>query len=513
MPKPLTVFLPYSGKDHTRKLVAQFRRSPVVEKLCVLATRSAGAPPPGSVQLAVDSLYAHASMQAMSASTATPYLLFVLHDTSIDLGQFALERLLSVAEPTGSGMVYSDYFDLLNGQRVAHPVLEYQTGSIRDDFNFGSILLCDTKAFKAATASTRRQNYAYAGLYSVRLGISRVQPLTRVAEQLYTKAEPDLRKSEEQQFDYVDPKNRAVQIEMERAATDHLKRIGACLKPKFLPPNLDDAGFPIEASVIIPVKNRVKTVGDAVTSVLKQQASFPFNLIVIDNHSTDGTTDLLRSFAEKDQRLIHVIPERQDLLIGGCWNEGIHHPACGRFAVQLDSDDLYQDQSTLQKVVDAFRHQKCAMVIGSYKMTNFNLEEIPPGVIDHKEWTPENGRNNALRVNGLGAPRAFYTSILRRIKFPNVSYGEDYAVGLALSRYYQIGRIFEPIYLCRRWEGNSDAGLDVNKLNAFNFYKDKLRTVEILARQRLNSSPVPLVPSPAKSRLAKTSRPVGKARR
>ena len=425
-------------------------------------------------------------MQAVAQKTTTPYALLVIHDTTIEFGQYCLERLLSVASLTGSGLVYSDYHDLQGGQRVSHPVIEYQTGSIRDDFNFGSVLLFDSQALKAAASPAKLQDYEYAGLYALRLAVSRRYLITRVAEHLYGKAEQDVRKSDQKQFDYVDPKHRAVQIEMEGAATEHLKRIGAWLKPRFKVVHLDEAEFANEASVIIPVKNRVKTIGDAVSSVLKQKTAVPFNLIVVDNHSTDGTTDLLRSFAQKDKRVVHVIPERLDLLIGGCWNEGIDHPACGRFAVQLDSDDLYKDAKTLQKIVDAFRREKCACVIGSYQMTNFNLEEIPPGVIDHKEWTPENGRNNALRINGLGAPRAFYTPMLRRIKFPNVSYGEDYAAVLAVSREYQIGRIYEPIYLCRRWEGNSDAGIDVTKQNAFNFYKDKLRTFEILARQRLN---------------------------
>ena len=425
-------------------------------------------------------------MQAVAQKTKTPYTLLVIHDTAIECGQGCLERLLSVAGLTGSGLVYSDYHDLQGGQRVSHPVIEYQTGSIRDDFNFGSVLLCDSRALKAAASPANQKDYEYAGLYALRLAISRHYPVTRVGEHLYGKAEQDVRKSDQKQFDYVDAKHRAVQIEMEGAATEHLKRIGAWLKPKFKAVNLDEGEFANEASVIIPVKNRVQTVGDAVSSVLKQKTAFPFNLIVVDNHSTDGTTDLLRSFVQKNKRVIHVIPERLDLLIGGCWNEGIDQPTCGRFAVQLDSDDIYKDENTLQKVIYAFRREKCACVIGSYRMTNFDLEEIPPGVIDHKEWTPENGRNNALRINGLGAPRAFYTPMLRRIRFPNVSYGEDYAAVLAVSREYQIGRIYEPIYLCRRWEGNSDAGIDVAKQNAFNFYKDKLRTFEILARQRLN---------------------------
>ena len=364
-------------------------------------------------------------------------------------------------------------------------MIEYQLGSIRDDFNFGSVLFFNTETLKAA-ATDLRQDFQFAGLYALRMAVSRRKALTRIGESLYGKVELDVRKSDQKQFDYVDPKNRAVQIEMEQAATEHLKRIGAWLKPVFKKANLAQAKFKCEATVIIPVMNRVNTVGDAVTSVLQQRTTFPFNLIVVDNHSTDGTTDLLRKFAQKDKRLLHVIPERNDLLIGGCWNEAVMHPACGRFAVQLDSDDIYTDENTLQKIVDVFHQEKCAAVVGSYRMTNFKLEEIPPGVIDHKEWTPENGRNNALRIHGLGAPRAYYTPIIRGICFPNVSYGEDYAAMIAVSREYQIARIYEPIYLCRRWEGNSDAGIDVAKQNAFNFYKDKLRTFEVLARQQLN---------------------------
>jgi len=486
MPKPLTVYLPYSGREHTLRTIEQLKQSPLVEKVCLLSTASVDRTVKGCDRLAVNSLYGSQTLRTVAQKTTIPYALLVIHDTTIEFGQFCLERLLSVAELTGSGLVYSDYYDIQGGKRVSHPVLEYQTGSVRDDFNFGSVLLFNTKALKAAATAGRAQKYEYAGLYALRLEVSRSLPITRVGEHLYGKVELDVRQSDQKQFDYVDPKNRAVQVEMEGAATEHLKRIGAWLKPKFKVPKLKDGKFANEASVIIPVRNRVKTVGDAVASVLKQKTSFPFNLIVVDNHSTDGTTDLLRSFAEKDKRMIHAIPQRQDLLIGGCWNEGVHHPACGRFAVQLDSDDIYKDENTLQKIVDAFHREKCAMVIGSYRMTNFNLEEIPPGIIDHKEWTPDNGRNNALRINGLGAPRAFYTPILRCIKLPNVSYGEDYATVLAVSREYQIGRIYEPIYLCRRWEGNSDAGIDVAKQNAFNFYKDKLRTFEVVARQRLN---------------------------
>ena len=486
MPKPVTVYLPYSGQNHTRRTIDQLKASPLVEKICLLTTGAVRTVPAGCTRVAVDSLYGSRTMQTIADKTATPYLLLVLHDTTIEFGQFTLERLMSVTQSTGSGMVYSDYHDIQGGQRVSHPVIEYQLGSIRDDFNFGSVLFFNTKTFKAGAAACRKQKFKFAGLYAVRMAVSRLQPLTRIGEHLYGKVELDVRRSDQKQFDYVDPKNRAVQIEMEAAATDHLKRIGAWLKPQFKKPDLTDTRFETEASVIIPVRNRVKTVGDAVNSVLAQETTFPFNLIVVDNHSTDGTTDLLSDFARKDNRVFHVIPERQDLLIGGCWNEAIMHPSCGRFAIQLDSDDIYKDETTLQRIVDTFRQEKSAAVIGSYRMTNFKLEEIPPGLIDHREWTPENGRNNALRIHGLGAPRAYYTPIIRRIGFPNVSYGEDYAAVLAVSREYQIARIYDAVYLCRRWEGNSDANIDVAKQNAFNSYKDKLRTFEVLARQQLN---------------------------
>ncbi len=486
MPRPVTVYLPFSGKEHSQRTVDQLRSSPLVERVCLLSTSSAGKPPAGCARLKVNSLHGSATVQAIARETATPYALLAIHDTAIELGQFALERFLTVAESIGSGLAYSDYHDRMGDERRSHPVLDYQAGSVRDDFNFGSVLFFDAKALKSAASAIRRSTYEFAGLYALRLAVSRSHPITRIAEPLYTKAEPDARKSDQKQFDYVDPKNRAVQIEMEQAATDHLKRIGAWLKPRFKTVDLAEGAFELEASVIIPVKNRVKTVGDAVGSVLKQKTAFAFNCIVVDNHSNDGATDILRSMAQRDPRVLHVIPGRTDLGIGGCWNEGVHNPACGRFAVQLDSDDLYKDETTLQRIVEVFHRERCAMVIGSYQMTNFDLEEIPPGVIDHREWTPENGRNNALRINGLGAPRAFFTPLLRRVNILNVSYGEDYAVGLAISREYQIGRILEPIYLCRRWEGNSDANLDISRLNTFNFFKDKLRTFEIIARQRMN---------------------------
>ena len=249
--------------------------------------------------------------------------------------------------------------------------------------------------------------------------------------------------------------------------------------------DFDEQEFDVEASVVIPVFNRAKTIKDAVESALSQKASFPYNVIVVDNHSTDGTGDILAHLSKSHKDKLRVIvPNRRDLGIGGCWNEAINSEYCGRFAVQLDSDDLYSSPKTLQTVVDAFHEQKAAMVIGSYRMCDFELNTLPPGLIDHKEWTDDNGPNNALRINGLGAPRAFFTPLLRQVQFPNTSYGEDYALGLLFSRHYRIGRIFSELYLCRRWGGNSDAALSVEKINANNLYKDRLRTMELYARQR-----------------------------
>jgi hypothetical protein len=487
MSKPITAFVPYSGNQFTKAIVEQLQDSGLVEKIFLLTTGSDFSVIDRCEFLPVESIISSNTIKQIAKHSKTHFTLFVLHDTSIDFGQFAIERFLGVAESTVSGIVYSDYYDVKLGARAAHPVIDYQEGSIRDDFNFGSVIFMNSIILKDAAAEIASDDFSFAGWYALRLAIARQSRITRIGESLYSKIESDLRKSGEKLFDYVDPRNRQVQIEMETAATDHLKKNGAYLKPEFEDIDLTEGRFEYEASVIIPVKNRVKTIGEAIGSVLMQMPDFRFNLLVVDNHSSDGTTELLKTLAAKDERLVHIVPVREDLGIGGCWNEAAHHAKCGRFAIQLDSDDLYKDETTLQKVVNTFRAEKCAMVIGSYQMTDFALHEIPPGIIDHKEWTPDNGRNNALRINGLGAPRAFFTPILRRVKIPNVSYGEDYALGLAISRNHQIGRIYEPIYLCRRWEGNSDANLDVNKLNAFNSYKDKLRTFEIVARQRKNA--------------------------
>jgi hypothetical protein len=485
--KPITAFVPNAGNHAARHVLQDLQTSRHVERSFILSSNGTVAPE-GVEVISVDAINSSKSIQHLAANTHTPLTLLVLHDTPIEMGEYAVDRMIQVAMTTGAGVVYCDYWHVKGDTRTPNPLIDYQIGSVRDDFNFGSVVLVKTALIKQFADEIAAASYRYAGWYALRLAISRQANIVRISETLYSRLDFDPRKSGEKMFDYVDPRNREVQIEMEKVCTDHLKKIGAYLKPEFKSVVLEDGAFENEASVIIPVRNRVKTIRDAVESVLKQETKFKFNVIVIDNHSTDGTTKLLRELAAADNRIVHLIPKRKDLGIGGCWNEGVHHENCGRFAVQLDSDDLYNSPGTLQKVVDVFRKEKCAMVIGSYQMTNFQLEEIPPGVIDHKEWTPDNGRNNALRINGLGAPRAFYTPILRKINIPNVSYGEDYAVGLAISRGYQIGRIYEPVYLCRRWEGNSDADLDVVKMNTFNAYKDKLRTFEILARQQRNAA-------------------------
>lgn len=432
----------------------------------------------------VENPYSSQSIKEMAATSQTPFTLLYTKDTVLKLGMFALERMMQIANDCGAGMIYADHYQQKEGKQTNAPVIDYQQGSLRDDFDFGSLLLFKTDALKEA-ASRMKADYRFAGLYDLRLKLSQKRELVHMNEYLYSEVELDTRKSGEKMFDYVDPRNRDRQIEMEKACTEHLKEIGGYLEPKFEPIAFEKGNFEYEASVIIPVRNRIRTIRDAIRSVLSQQTDFKFNLIVIDNHSTDGTTEAIDEFKD-DARVIHLIPERNDLGIGGCWNLGVHHPQCGKFAVQLDSDDVYKDEHTLTTMVRAFYEQNCAMVVGTYMMTDFNMNMIAPGIIDHKEWTPENGRNNALRINGLGAPRAFYTPVLRELKVPNTSYGEDYALGLNFSRKYQIGRVYDVVYLCRRWDDNSDASLDVNKMNAHNLYKDRIRTWELKARIEQN---------------------------
>ena len=432
----------------------------------------------------IENPYSSRLLKQMASEAQAPYTLLYTKETVLQLGMYALERMMRIMDDSGAGMIYADHYQIKEGQQVAAPVIDYQQGSLRDDFDFGSVLLFNTAKLKEA-AGRMQADYRFAGLYDLRLKLSQKESLVHMNEYLYSEVELDTRKSGEKMFDYVDPKNRDRQIEMEQACTEHLKEIGGYLEPKFEPIAFEKGDFAYEASVIIPVRNRIRTIRDAIRSVLSQQTDFKFNLIIIDNHSTDGTTEAIDEFKE-DDRVIHLIPERNDLGIGGCWNLGIHHPLCGKFAVQLDSDDVYKDEKTLTTMVRAFYEQNCAMVVGTYMMTDFHMNRIAPGIIDHKEWTPENGRNNALRINGLGAPRAFYTPVLREIKVPNTSYGEDYALGLNFSRKYQIGRVYDVVYLCRRWDDNSDASLDINKMNAHNLYKDRIRTWELQARIAMN---------------------------
>ena len=413
----------------------------------------------------------------------TDFVLLYTKPYPLNLGYKAIERMADYLTPECAGMAYADHYIMKEGVCAPHPVIDYQEGSVRDDFDFGSLIMFRTDILRRAAESLKAQKeYYYSGLYSLRLAVSRIARIVHIREFLYTEVENDLRKSGEKQFDYVDPRNRNVQIEREEAFTFHLRKIGAYLPQRTRLIDTEKGDFSCEASVIIPVRNRVRTIDDAIKSVLEQETDFKFNVIIIDNHSTDGTTECIDRYKD-NEKVVHIVPERTDLGIGGCWNMGIDHPECGRYAVQLDSDDLYSSPKTLQTIVDKFRTEKCAMVIGSYRMTNFSLETLPPGVIDHKEWTDGNGHNNALRINGLGAPRAFYTPLLREIRVPNTSYGEDYALGLAFSRNYKIGRIYDVVYLCRRWEGNSDAALSIEKINQNNAYKDSLRTLEINMRR------------------------------
>ena len=416
------------------------------------------------------------------------YILLNISGREVAITDDAAQRMKDCAQSTGAGMVFSDYIKTIGPDAtIPAPLIDIQSGSLRDDFDFGALVMLTPAGIDAYLAFTG-DDFKTAGFYQMRLAIQRSLPIVRLPQPLYTIAETDFRTSGQKQFDYVNPRNRDVQIEMEAACTEHLKLIDGYLKPGAgVAVNTDEGSFNMLASVIIPVRNRERTIADAVKSALSQQLDGPYNVIVVDNHSTDATTQILADLAKSDNRLVHIIPDSTDLGIGGCWELAISSPKCGRFAVQLDSDDLYSGPDTLQKIVDKFYQGGYSMVIGSYRMCNFNLDTLPPGIIDHKEWTDENGPNNALRINGLGAPRAFYTPVLRKIGFPNVSYGEDYAVAIRIAGEYRIGRIFDELYLCRRWEGNSDAALSPEKVNANNLYKDTLRTTELQRRINANN--------------------------
>ena len=482
--KTINCFIPFSSQAQVSETVKGLRACEHVKSIYLLATEKNQEAVEGCELLPVTSLNASATLHAIADRSDADYTLLYTKYTTLELGYFALERMVRIADDSQAGMAYADSYHVTDGKQEKAPVIDYQYGSLRDDFNFGSLLLFNAAAFREA-ASRMTTDFQFTGLYDLRLKLSQKASLVHINEYLYSEVENDNRKSGEKIFDYVDPKNRGVQIEMEAACTEHLKAIGGYLEPRFEKIAFDEGNFEYEASVIIPVRNRVRTIADAIESVLKQQTNFKFNLIIIDNHSTDGTTEAIDRFAA-DERVVHLIPERNDLGIGGCWNLGVHHPKCGKFAVQLDSDDVYKDEHTLQTMVNAFYEQNCGMVVGTYMMTDFHMNMIAPGIIDHKEWTPENGRNNALRINGLGAPRAFYTPLLRKVKVPNTSYGEDYALGLNISRRYQIGRVYDVVYLCRRWDDNSDASLSIEKMNANNLYKDRIRTWELQARVAMN---------------------------
>lgn len=488
MNKTITCFIPYGSENQINKTIRHLQECSTVDQIFLLPTS-----PVPNLSLP-DKCYILPSSAPESVErykqialyANTPFTLICTQVQDLEFGYMALERMCDYLSAPQCSMVYADHYKTIKGERTPHPVIDYQLGSVRDDFDFGSLLMFRTDYLKRAINEIESEKeYQHSALYALRLALSRYGELTHIREFLYTETEIDLRKSGEKQFDYVDPRNRQVQIEREEVFTRHLKKIGAYLKPGMMTVDLKEGEFSHEASIIIPVRNRARTINDAIRSVLEQETSFPFNLIIIDNHSTDGTSEIIEQY-KNDNRVIHLIPERTDLGIGGCWNLGINHPQCGRFAIQLDSDDLYSTPHTVQTIVDKFYKEQCAMVIGSYRMTDFTLQTLPPGVIDHKEWTDENGHNNALRINGLGAPRAFFTPLLRKIRVPNTSYGEDYALGLAFSRQYRIGRIYDVLYLCRRWEGNSDAALSIEKINQNNNYKDSLRTLEIKLRQAMN---------------------------
>lgn len=487
MREKIDLFLPCEYIDDAQNALSVLHEYKTVQHIHFLVSADFAAHhqvPEGCTFVITDRLESSNTIVSIAENTDADYVMICTRHTTIGWGNNTLERFLRVADDTDAVMVYADHYKMVEDKMEKHPVIDYQSGSLRDDFDFGSLWCIKAQALADYIAQPDREEYQFAALYDLRLYLSRVGEIFHLNEFLYSEAELDTRKSGEKQFDYVNPRNREVQIEMEKACTQHLGKVGALIDTTFYrQPDFGEQDFEYEASVIIPVFNREKTVADAVKSALGQKASFKFNVIVVNNHSTDRTDEILDEL--KVDNLIQIVPERTDLGIGGCWNEAINSSFCGKFAVQLDSDDLYSSPKTLQKIVDAFYKQKAAMIIGSYRMCDFDLNTLPPGLIDHKEWTDENGCNNALRINGLGAPRAFFTPLVRQIQFPNTSYGEDYALGLAFSRRYRIGRIYDELYLCRRWGGNSDAALSVEKVNANNLYKDRLRTMELKARQHM----------------------------
>ena len=475
-------FVPYREDAQAAATVAALRSEKPVVGIRLLSTaEDAPSEALGCPVIKVPGLSSTAAVKAMATHSRGDYSLIFTKYTSLQLVHYSLERMMQLMEDTGAVMAYSDHFASVDGVLSQAPKIDCQSGSLRDDFDFGSMLLYRSDILRSCAASLEA-DYAYAGMYALRLAAWRRGELLHINEYLYYDVESDTRASGVKQFDYVNPRNREVQVEMEQACTHHLKEIGGWLEPSdFEDIDLSAGEFEYEASVVIPCRNRVRTIGDAIASALAQKTDFKYNVIVVDDNSTDGTVDVIKSFLG-DEKLIYIAQDPTWHAIGGNWNAALHHPKCGRFALQLDSDDTYSGPDTVQKFVEAFREQNCAMVVGTYRMTDFEGNMLPPGIIDHREWTPDNGRNNALRINGLGAPRGFFTPLLREMNFPTTKYGEDYAVGLRISRRYRIGRIYDVLYNCRRWEGNSDAALDVVSVNANNFYKDKIRTWELAAR-------------------------------
>ncbi len=489
----INCFIPFADAEQAAQTIQNLRQQELVNKIYLLATVEGATAVDGCEIVTVNGLTSSATMRAIALRADSDYVLLYTKYDTLKMAPFSLERFAKLGDDTQSGMLYADHYNVTEQGADKAPVIDYQMGSLRDDFDFGSVMFFCGQCFKRA-AGAMKADYEFAGLYDLRLKLSQFAAITHINEYLYSDVELDTRKSGEKIFDYVDPRNRGRQIEMEQACTEHLKEVGGYLSPtrvvdgkevpNFRHIEFDKGDFEVEATVMIPVRNRIRTIRDAIDSVLKQQCDFKFNLMVVDNFSTDGTREAIAEY--DDPRLIHIIADYYDMGIGGYWNLAAHRSNVGKFIVQLDSDDMYKDENTLQTMVNAFYEQNVAMVVGTYQMTDIHLNPIPPGIIDHKEWTPDNGRNNALRINGLGAPRAFYTPVLRDVKLPNTSYGEDYALGLNISRHYQIGRVYTPVYLCRRWDDNSDASLDVEKMNRNNLYKDRIRTWELQARIALN---------------------------
>ena len=487
----INCFIPFAEKEQAQKTIDGLKSSALVNKIYLLAGADVQGTVEGCEVIKVTNLNASATMRAIADKADADFVLLYTKYDTLKFAPYAIDRFVQIAQDSQSGMLYADHYNVTDKGADKAPVIDYQYGSLRDDFDFGSVLFFCAQCFKQAVAAMKA-DYEFAGLYDLRLKLSQHAAITHINEYLYSDVELDTRKSGEKIFDYVDPKNRGRQIEMEQAVTEHLKEIGGYLapvkadgQPNFRHIEFNQGDFAVEATVMIPVRNRIRTIRDAIKSVLMQKTDFKFNLMVVDNFSTDGTREAIDEFKD-DPRMIHIIADYYDMGIGGYWNLAAHHEKAGKFIVQLDSDDMYKDENTLTTMVKAFYEQNVAMVVGTYMMTDFDGNMIAPGIIDHKEWTPENGRNNALRINGLGAPRAFYTPVLREVKLPNTSYGEDYALGLNISRHYQIGRVYTPVYMCRRWDDNSDASLDVVKMNNNNLYKDRIRTWELQARVAMN---------------------------